>query len=66
MLKEYFIICRTVADIPEDTNPIEPILENFLKDITSMPADQLGKYLNSIFNVIEGDPIEFYDEEDEV
>lgn len=31
-----------------------------------MPTDQLGKYLNSIFNVIEGDPIEFYDEEDEV
>jgi hypothetical protein len=63
MLREYFIVCTTVADIPEGVDPTMPILNKLFNGLSAVQEGKLDKYLANTFSVIEGDLVELYDEE---
>ena len=66
MFRQYLVVSSYVAAIPEGKDKTQFILEAVYNDLSVIPKEQLMNYLESVFNVIEGDEVEVDEgEEDE-
>ena len=66
MLKEYFVVGRYLANIPESKDMTEFILKEVQSELSEISPNQLGNYLKGLFAVIEGEEVELDEDEEEV
>lgn len=58
MLKEYFVVARYVASVPEGMSFNELVLGELVRDIQSTSPNQMENLLKSMFTVIEGEEMD--------
>lgn len=58
MLKEYFVVARYVASVPEGMSFNDLVLNELISDIKSTSPNQIDNLLKSMFNVIEGEEVD--------
>lgn len=66
MLKEYFVVGRYLANIPESKDMTEFILKEVQSELSAISPNQLSGYLKGLFAVIEGEEVELDEDEEEV
>ena len=64
MLKEYYVVGRYIAQIPESKDMTEFIITQIESELREISPNQLKGYLNGLFSVIEGEVIEDDEEEE--
>ena len=64
MLKEYYVVGRYIAQIPESKDMTEFIITQIESELRGISPNQLKGYLNGLFSVIEGEVIEDDEEEE--
>jgi hypothetical protein len=64
MLKEYYVVGRYIAQIPESKDMTEFIINQIESELRGISPNQLKGYLNGLFSVIEGEVIEDDEEEE--
>jgi hypothetical protein len=64
MLKEYYVVGRYLAQIPESKDMTEFIITQIESELRGISPNQLKGYLNGLFSVIEGEVIEDDEEEE--
>jgi hypothetical protein len=65
MLKEYYVVSRYIASIPEGQDMTEFILSQVELDLSGVKPGDWGSYLNNAFSVLEGEEVEIDEELEE-
>lgn len=65
MLREYYVVGRYIASIPESKDISEYILAEMERELGNVSPNQLKAYLNGLFSVIQGEEIEIEEDEEE-
>jgi hypothetical protein len=61
MLKEYFVVARYVAQIPEGKDYSESVIKELVNDLRSYHNNDY-KLIDSLFSVVEGEEVDMFDE----
>lgn len=66
MIKEYLVVGRYIAQIPESKDITEFILTQLEVDLTDIKPEDIKGFINSFFSVVEGDVVEVDDDGEEI
>lgn len=64
MFKEYYVVARYIASIPEGKDITSFVLDEVERDIRAVKPENMALFLNNTFSVIEGQEIDIDSEED--
>jgi hypothetical protein len=65
MLKEYYVVSRYIASIPEGKDMTNFILSQVEEELSGITPGDWKSYLKHNFSVIEGDEVEIDEDEEE-
>ena len=61
MFKEYFVVARYVASIPSTKDMTDFVLDEVVRDMSSISPNQIESFIKTNFSVLEGNEINMED-----
>lgn len=64
MFRQYLVVSSFVASVPPDKDKDDFILSAMAEELSSVKSGQMKQHLMNTFNVIEGEEVDFEEEEE--
>lgn len=65
MIREYFVVARYVASVPNGVDETEFILKEVTREISDTSPNKMDSFVRNLFSVLPGEEIDDFEEDEE-